>query len=436
MENKITYISVDKLHPHPDNPRKEIGDVTELADSIRENGIYQNLTVIPATGYYHGDYTVIIGHRRLAAAKMAGLTEVPCVITEMSAKEQLATMLLENMQRSDLTLMEQAQGMQMMLDLGETVSDISQKTGFSESTVRRRVRLCSLDRDKMQDVQGRQITMSDYDKLFEVEDPDKRNELLDSIGTNNFEWKLQTAKNEIKREQTTQELVKILKQYCPDAEEITDGADYKNAGEVDSADKIKELNLSGKIYYKKYGWSASLWLYRDYTDEELAQKNQKCEADKKKEDKRRATVKRCENVYKSARELRQAFIKSISAASLKRDISAVCKMAMYAMFKLDIDYRSRMDNNLFKDVTGIDVGLVSFDEAKKHIGTDIRALTVISYIAIENMCDTPRDYYGGYVKDDILESLYRFLEDLGYEISDEELAMLDGSHAMYAKEDV
>ena len=85
-ESKITYISVDKLHPHPDNPRKDIGDITELADSIRQSGIYQNLTVIPSTGYYHGDYTVIIGHRRLAAAKAAGLTEVPCVITEMSKK--------------------------------------------------------------------------------------------------------------------------------------------------------------------------------------------------------------------------------------------------------------------------------------------------------------------------------------------------------------
>lgn len=49
-ESKITYISVDKLHPHPDNPRKDIGDITELADSIRQNGIYQNLTVIPSTG--------------------------------------------------------------------------------------------------------------------------------------------------------------------------------------------------------------------------------------------------------------------------------------------------------------------------------------------------------------------------------------------------
>ena len=435
MENKITYISVDKLHPHPDNPRKEIGDVTELADSIRENGIYQNLTVIPATGYYHGDYTVIIGHRRLAAAKMAGLTEVPCVITEMSAKEQLATMLLENMQRSDLTLMEQAQGMQMMLDLGETVSDISQRTGFSESTVRRRVRLCSLDRDKMQDVQGRQITMADYDKLFEVEDPDKRNELLDSIGTNNFEWKLQTAKNEIKREQTTQELVKILKQYCPDAEEITDGADYKSAGEVDSADEIKELNLSGKIYYKKYGWSASLWLYRDYTDEELAQKNQKCEADKKKEDERRATVERCENVYKSARELRKEFWRTFNQGEFRTVQSVVARMAAEAMFAIRDHWNgSLLDAELYGDVTDRYVESALTADVVKGIND----MAKFAYVVLEKKADSDKiyGYYGEYRKNTGLEYLYNNMAELGYEISDEELAMLDGSHAMYAKEDV
>ena len=120
----------------------------ELAESIKANGVLQNLTVVPnmVTGEISGEtwqrgYKVIIGHRRLAAAKLAGLTEVPCVVTEMTPQEQVATMLLENMQRSDLTVYEQAQGFQMMLNMGETVETVSQKTGFSQSTVRRRVKL-------------------------------------------------------------------------------------------------------------------------------------------------------------------------------------------------------------------------------------------------------------------------------------------------------
>lgn len=72
----MTYLPVGSLHPHPDNPRKDLGDLTELADSIRANGIFQNLTVIPVDDNFE-QFTVVIGHRRLAAAKLAGLMEVP-----------------------------------------------------------------------------------------------------------------------------------------------------------------------------------------------------------------------------------------------------------------------------------------------------------------------------------------------------------------------
>ena len=115
----ITYIPIRQLHPHPDNPRKELGDLSELAASIKENGVYQNLTVIP--GHYLSsreyiskcvdeggdaaaaaaawapkvmwvgdDYTIIIGHRRAAAAQQAGLYELPCAIVEMDEREQIA----------------------------------------------------------------------------------------------------------------------------------------------------------------------------------------------------------------------------------------------------------------------------------------------------------------------------------------------------------
>ena len=91
--NEIRNIPIDQLHPHPQNPRKDLGDLSELAASIKASGIYQNLTVVPGT---YG-YTVVIGHRRLAAAKLAGLTELPCIVRSMTEQEQIATMMLENM---------------------------------------------------------------------------------------------------------------------------------------------------------------------------------------------------------------------------------------------------------------------------------------------------------------------------------------------------
>lgn len=118
---ELRYIAVNELFPHPDNPRKDIGDVTELAESIRVNGVLQNLTVVPnmvlgelTNEIWQRGYKVIIGHRRLAAAKLAGLKELPCVVAEMTEREQLSTMLTENMQRSDLTVYEQAQGFQLV----------------------------------------------------------------------------------------------------------------------------------------------------------------------------------------------------------------------------------------------------------------------------------------------------------------------------------
>lgn len=87
----LQFLPIEKIIPHPQNPRKQLGDLTELADSIKKNGVYQNLTVVPNKD---GTYTIIIGHRRRAAAELAGVKELPCIITDMTEKEQLSTMLL------------------------------------------------------------------------------------------------------------------------------------------------------------------------------------------------------------------------------------------------------------------------------------------------------------------------------------------------------
>ena len=166
-------LAVDLLYPHPDNPRKKLGDLTELSESIKAMGVMQNLTVVPRVEE-PGTYTIIIGHRRHGAAKKAGLCELPCVIVEMSEQEQIATMLLENIQRSDLTAYEQAKGFQMMMDFGDSVSQIVEKTGFSESTVRRRLKMAELDEETLEKVSARQLSLGDFDKLADIYFPCSR----------------------------------------------------------------------------------------------------------------------------------------------------------------------------------------------------------------------------------------------------------------------
>ena len=178
METKITMLPAAMLHPHRDNPRKALGDLTELAESIKANGVMQNLTVIPIEEAEpetdRQGYTVIIGHRRLEAAKLAGLNEVPCVITHMSRAKQLSTMLLENIQRNDLTVYEQAQGFQLMMDMGSTVKEISALSGFSEKTVKHRLEIAKLDGNKLKLAnEDRQLSLTEFAELEKVDDMKK-----------------------------------------------------------------------------------------------------------------------------------------------------------------------------------------------------------------------------------------------------------------------
>ena len=193
MKNRgICNLSLNQIYSHPDNPRKDLGDLSEMTESVRKNGIMQNLTVIP--GHWDNDrnwiengYTLVIGHRRYAAAKNAKLEKVPCRIIEgMTHKEQVSMMLEENMQRNDLTIWEQAQGFQMMLDLGDTEEQISEKTGFSKSTVRHRLNIAKLDQDvlkKKQDDDSFQLSLRDLYELEKIKDLKVRNDILSKAGS-------------------------------------------------------------------------------------------------------------------------------------------------------------------------------------------------------------------------------------------------------------
>ncbi len=269
----LVMLPVARLHPHPDNPRKDLGDLTELADSIKANGIFQNLTVVPSDSSCE-TFTVVIGHRRLAAAKLAGLREVPCVVTEMDQKEQLRTMLMENMQRSDLTIYEQAQGFQMMLDMGETVETVAEASGFSTTTVRRRVKLLELDPEKFKKSVSRGATISDYLELDKLEDPALKNEVLDTIGTANFKNSLKAA---LKREADKKRLL----QWETEAREFAVQCEARNMlnGENvpmeyvgsyntwnSNAQHVERPGDAGTVRYYYCVGSDSVSIYRDPQD--------------------------------------------------------------------------------------------------------------------------------------------------------------------------
>jgi ParB family chromosome partitioning protein len=127
-------IPIDKIRPNPDQPRKHIGDVRELSDSIREKGVLEPLLVryVPREDMYY----IISGERRYHASQAAGLHELPCIEKIADDAETLELALIENLQRKDLTPFEEADGLQRLADQFDyTHDDIAKKIGRSRSSV-------------------------------------------------------------------------------------------------------------------------------------------------------------------------------------------------------------------------------------------------------------------------------------------------------------
>lgn len=248
MEEKvITYIEAAHIRPHPENPRKNLGDLSELVESIRKNGVLQNLTVIPVEGE-PGEYMTLIGHRRYAAGTQAGVEKFPCQIAEnLTPREQVSIMLEENMQRNDLTIWEQANGFQMMLDLGETEESIAEKTGFSKTTVRHRLNIAKLNQKVLQEKEKDecfQLSLKDLYELEKIPDVKTRDKILkESTSSNNLAQKARSVAEEIKRKEREKAYIKLCKaEGINPAPEGAVNEQYSRKWE-----KVKEFELDKEV---------------------------------------------------------------------------------------------------------------------------------------------------------------------------------------------
>lgn len=435
----LTYIEISKIDAHPDNPRKDLGDLTELAESIKLNGILQNLTVVPwfsaitrapaDDGKMDGYYRAVIGHRRLAAAKLAGLTEVPCVISDMGPKEQVATMLLENMQRNDLTVYEQAQGFQMMLNFGDTVNSIAEKTGFSETTVRRRVKLLELDQEKFEKSVVRGGTLQDYAELNKIEDITLRNGVLDKIGTSNFTWELQKAIDKEKREKVAAAIVTELEKF---ATRIEDSAGLQTVKHYyTSQEPAVEIpdDADNKEYFfipSEYGY---ITLYTKGIPTPLPV-NESAVAKGKEIQERRAAL---EEISKRAYQLRCDFIKKVPNTQAKTCMSAIAESLIDTL----LGGYHNLDDGEYAEFLGIDGyedkdGELQFDITELVGNQPERHLLIISWLLIDGENEHYFDWHAQHHDNKDLNKIYTLLEKLGYEMSDEERQLQDGTHELFA----
>jgi ParB family chromosome partitioning protein len=158
------YVHISRLREHPHNIREDLGDLADLAASIRAQGILQPLVV-----QHHvtepGAYEVIAGHRRLAAARAAGVEEIPVVVRQRAPNNSpapaLEVMLVENCMRRDLGPVEKAEAMGALRNYGLTATAIARRTGLSDATVGCYLSLLDLDDDARKQVRDGRIPVGE-----------------------------------------------------------------------------------------------------------------------------------------------------------------------------------------------------------------------------------------------------------------------------------
>ena len=294
----IVLMDIDNLFHHPANPRKDIGDIEELTDSIRENGVMQNLTIIPqqfwdetwdeddveeikkdveddlAVDNVGTFFYVLIGNRRFEASKAAGLEKLPCrIVYGLSKDKQLGLMLAENIQRSDLTIPEQAYGFQQMLELGEDVDSISDMTGFSKSTIYHRLNIAKLDKAAVEDaINNHQLNMNDFIKLEGIDDEEERNKIIKDYPTQ-IDYRVDLYKKEKAKEKWQKEIFSKLQQEFL-VEKFPEGARtwdkcWNLITRLAVGEEVELEIFEKKDIFYTTDWSGGLTLYQ--YDEEAAE---------------------------------------------------------------------------------------------------------------------------------------------------------------------
>lgn len=150
-KNEVVTLKISQIEPNRNQPRRTFDEdaLQELALSISEHGVLQPILVRPMI---YGGYQIVAGERRYRASRMAGLTEIPAIIRELSDSETMQIALIENLQRSDLTTLEEAMGYQTLMDEYDfSQEDVARIVGKSRSAVANTLRLLSLP-DEVKDL--------------------------------------------------------------------------------------------------------------------------------------------------------------------------------------------------------------------------------------------------------------------------------------------
>ena len=183
FEKKVVELDVNDILPNRFQPRIKFNEdsINELCDSIREHGVIQPIVVRKM-----GDkFEIIAGERRFKASLLAGKMTIPAVVTELNDKDSAEVALIENVQRRDLTPIEEAISYKKILDMGYlTQEDLAIKLGKTQSTVANKLRLLNLTEDVQEALLEEKISERHARSLLKLSNPAQQREMLENIITN------------------------------------------------------------------------------------------------------------------------------------------------------------------------------------------------------------------------------------------------------------
>ncbi len=188
---KLIKLPVSKIRPNPSQPRKTFqeDELRSLAQSIQENGLLQPVTVRKDGGVYF----LVAGERRLRACKIAGLKEIPAIVTNCEAEDSAVLALLENVQRKDLQMFEQANAIVNLLREWQiTQEEAAKRLGMSQSYLANKIRLLKLSPEEQGEILEHGLTERHARTLLKISDMSLRQKVLKTV----IEKKLNVSQTE------------------------------------------------------------------------------------------------------------------------------------------------------------------------------------------------------------------------------------------------
>ena len=456
MNEELTMLPVADIYPHPDNPRKDVGDVTELADSVKKRGILQNLTVMPGhwtNGEWSDEgYTTLIGHRRTAAAKQAGIESAPCrIVTGLTKNEQVSMMLEENMQRNDLTIYEQAESFQLMLDLGDTVETLSNKTGFSKATIYHRLNLAKLDHDVIKEKENDesfQMSLKDMYELEKIEDVKERNRILSkATSSSDLKYEVERTVKERERKKVKEEIRSKLKELgIPETTENIQWnySEYEKMQAIDLWNyvgaRLEPIEDTENVYYRENGYYIYICRKKDAAGE-----NEDDGAGKSGRKKRQELIeekgRRISEIEKNIKNKLEEFVDMLYHEKIKiennlTDMQVIIRLCMEVEF----------ENYGWEDACGmIDENFCDYDEDEdkekiSKIMSMAKRLPVTVHL-IGNLIEAIKwkTLWKSWNNELNVENatiymeVYKELRRYGFQLEEDELKILKGTHPLYTE---